>query len=69
MTDTRILISEIKIDPGQEYFVPDYGEIHSDSQSTLICKYFNGRKILHSVYWYSPNNVMGRDTCPILGEK
>lgn len=66
ISDSRILVSERRIEPGQDYVVTDYGNLGSANQASLICKYFNGRKILTEVFWYSPNNIFGRDSCPFL---
>ena len=65
-TDTKILTSETKVEPGQEYYVEDWGNVGDASQASLVCKYFNGRKSLTRVFWYSPNNILGRDSCPFL---
>lgn len=39
-------------------------------QDTLSCHYFNGRGFVGGNeggdYWYSPNNIMGRDSCPFV---
>lgn len=66
LTDTRVLISETKVNPGQKYIVEEHGDLGANNQSTLVCRYFNGRKILTSVLWYSPNNFLGKDSCPFL---
>jgi hypothetical protein len=28
--------------------------------ATLVCRYFNGRKVLAAVFWYSLNNLLDR---------
>lgn len=66
VTDTRVLIGEVKIDPGQDYGVEGYRNLKEDKQAALVCSYFNERKILRTVFWYSPNNLLGRDSCPFL---
>lgn len=66
VTDMKILLSEIKINPGQEYYVQDYGNLGDNSQASLVCNYFNGRKTLTRVFWYSSNNILGKDSCPFL---
>lgn len=63
---TKILLSETKVEPGQNYHVEDYGNLGESSQASLVCNYFNGRKTLKRVFWYSPNNMFGRDSCPFL---
>jgi len=68
ITDSRILLSEKKIDPGQSYVVEDYGDLGEASQASLVCLYFNGRKTMTEVFWYSPDNIFGRDSCPFLSQ-
>lgn len=65
-TGTRVLIWEVKVEPGQTYFAEEYGDLGKSTQTHLVGKYFNGRGIVHRVYYYSPNNFMGRDSCPFL---
>ena len=66
ITDSKVLFCENKIHPGEYHFVNDYGDLGRHQQPTLHCKYFTGRKIVHRVYWYSPNKAYGRDSCPAL---
>jgi hypothetical protein len=66
VTDTRVLISETKVDPGQTFVVAEWGDLGKAGQSQLYCKYTNGRRPVGRVLWYSPNNVMGADACPFL---
>jgi len=68
-TDTRILLDETMVQPGQDYTVEGHGNLKGNSQPSLVCKYFNGRKVLHKVYWYSANNLMGRDSCPFISKQ
>lgn len=62
----RVLFLERKINPGDLYEMPDYGNLGDMNQSSLVCSYFTGRSIINSVFWYSSNNFMGRDQCPFL---
>jgi hypothetical protein len=62
----RVLVYEHKVDPGHDYSVAEYGNLGNATQSSLVCKYFTGRNFVTSVYWYAPNNIMGRDTCPFV---
>ena len=66
LTDTRVLVGEVKVEPGQEFVVEDYGNLGESKQASLVCSYFNGRKVLVNVFWYAPNNIMGKDSCPFL---
>ena len=49
-TNTKILLSETKVEPGQDYVVEDWGNLGDASQASLACKYFNGRNILTRVF-------------------
>lgn len=60
----RFLIYEKRVNPGDYYVVEDYGNLCTAQQSQLACKYFNGWKIIETVYWYAPNNFMVNDSCP-----
>lgn len=64
--DNRLLMSEVRVKVGQEYFADGYGNLGKNSQDSLVCYYFNGRKVFEKVYWYSSNNIMGRDSCKFL---
>ncbi len=66
VTDTRILVEEKLIRPGQRYVVEGYGDLAQNSQASLVCRYFNGRRVLSTVFWHAPNNFMGRDSCPVI---
>jgi hypothetical protein len=62
----RFLIYEHKVNIGDTYFADEWGNLGGDKQANLFCKYFTGRSIKMNVYWYSSNNIMGRDSCPFL---
>jgi len=66
LSGIKILIKENRVNPGDKYIVEDYGDLGESKQTSLACKYFNGRKIVTRVFWYSSNNIMGRDSCPVL---
>jgi hypothetical protein len=61
-----ILMSEKKVNPSENYIVLDYGNLGDSKQASLACKYFSGRSILTKVFWYSPNNILGKDECPFI---
>jgi hypothetical protein len=42
VTDTRILVEEKLIQPGQRYVVEGYGDLGANNQASLVCRYFNG---------------------------
>jgi hypothetical protein len=66
ITHTRILIFETRVNPGVYYEVEGYGDLSNASQASLVCKYFTGSTILTDVFWYSPNNIMGKNKCPLI---
>ncbi len=69
VTDTRVLLTETKVARGQSFVVEDHGDLGDKSQSSIVCKYFNGRGTLQTVYWYSSNNFMGKDSCPFINKE
>jgi hypothetical protein len=66
VSDRRVLLWEIRVNPGQSYIVGEWGDLGKASASSLVCRYFTGRSVQTIVYWHSPNNIMGRDQCPFL---
>ncbi len=67
VTDTRVLIWQAKVNPGDSYYYEGYGQdLGKSKKASLVGYYFNGRGIVSRVYWYSPNNIFGRDSCPFL---
>ncbi len=62
----RVLVHEIKVSPGEHYVVPEHGDLGASQQASLVCQYFTGRSIVVSVFWYSSNNVLGKDQCPFI---
>ena len=59
----RLLISERRVHAGENVQVQGYGNV---SGETLVCKYFTGRSTVIRVFFYSANNMMGRDECPFI---
>ncbi len=66
ISSKRVLVWETRVEPGEIYTLPEWGDLGKAQQTQLVCRYFTGRSIKLSVYWYSPNNVMGKDQCPFL---
>ncbi len=62
----RVLVSERRVNPGEFYEVTNHGNLGENKQASLACRYFTGRSVITSVFWYSPNNFMGKDQCPFL---
>jgi hypothetical protein len=65
-TGRRILVAETKVEPGQTYVVDGYGDLGTAGHSSLVCRYFTGRSTVTTVWWHSPNNIRGRDSCPFI---
>jgi hypothetical protein len=62
----RVLVHEHLAKVGETYSVEGYGELTTAKQSQLSCTYFTGRSFKTVVLWYSPDNFMGRDSCPFI---
>jgi hypothetical protein len=61
----RVLLWERRVSVGEHIPVAGWGDVHGDQES-LVCRYWTGRSVKPQVYWYAPNNIMGRDECPFL---
>ena len=66
MTDRRLLIHERRVNPGESYSVPEWGDLGTAQQAQLACRYWTGRGVSLRVLWYSANGIMGRDQCPFI---
>lgn len=66
LSGRRVLVSETKVQPGEVYVVDGYGNVGAAAQASLVCRYFTGRGIQATVFWYSLNNIFGRDSCPFI---
>lgn len=62
----RILVSQDLVRPGDNYVVEEHGNLGAASAPSLVCRYFTGRRTVTRVFWYSENNVFGKDECPFL---
>ena len=63
----RLFVSQAMVEKGAKFPVTvskDYG-IVNDGDTVLVCGYFTGLAVVHRVFWYSPNNILGKDSCPI----
>lgn len=66
LTGTRVLVSQTKVPPGQHYVVEGFGNVGDGTQACLVGRYFNGFGFESRVFWYSPNGILGKSTCPVL---
>lgn len=66
LSGKRVLISEDLVRPGEVYVVPGFGNVGEGKAESLVCGYFTGRSVVKKVFWYSPNNVLGKDGCPFI---
>lgn len=63
ISGSRVLVWERRVQPGEDPRVDGYGPA---SGTQLVCTHFDGRALRTSVYWHSPNNFLGRDSCPFI---
>ena len=68
-TDTRVLIKQTIVKPGEMLFVDGYGNLGSQQSASLVCRYFTGLGVTTVVFWYSPSNVLGRDSCRFISRE
>jgi hypothetical protein len=64
-TGWRLLLTERRSTPGQALVVEGFGDLGVMIEPKLVCKFFNGRRVLTRVYHFSPNGILGRDACPV----
>lgn len=65
LTGTRLLIGERIVQPGQHVVVGQWGDLASNQQASIVCRYWTGRSVTPIVWWYG-NGFMSRDSCPFL---
>jgi hypothetical protein len=61
----RVLVWQHYVAAGQPQNAQGFKGSVADAPS-IECWYFTGRSIRSTPYWYSPNNVMGKDECPFI---
>ena len=68
-TETRLLINQTIVKPGETYVVDGWGNVGSATSAVLVCQYFTGLGTTTNVFWYAPNNIMGRDSCRFISRE
>lgn len=66
VTDRRVLVHQHRVEPGETYRLEGWGDLGTAQQVQLVCRYWTGRGVVATVLWYSQNNIMGRDQCPLF---
>lgn len=66
VTEKGVLVSQRFVKTGEDVSVPGWGSLGDNAQASLVCRYFVGTRLRYQVFWYSPNNVMGRADCPVF---
>ena len=63
-----ILLKEehIDISKGVSRYLDDYWYLSKKGQDSLVCTYFNGRKVIEKMYWNSPAGIFGKEECMVL---
>lgn len=64
LSGRRLLIWERKVEVGERYVAGEWGDLGRNQAPSLVCRYFNGRRVLLTVYWYSEAEILGRSVCP-----
>lgn len=62
----KVLVQEHLVKPGGSFMVIGHGDLGKSKDASLVCKYFTGRSFKIRVYWYSTNNLFGKEECPFL---
>ena len=63
--DARVLVYETR----ERVFDPFDKTWNKIENADLECTYFTGRKFVTTIYRYSSNNIMGKDSCPFLSKR
>jgi hypothetical protein len=67
ITDRRVLVYEEKVYHEKTgSFNPKIKDPFEETIKALNCTYFTGRTFVTTSFWYAPNNIMGKDSCPFL---
>ena len=67
--EMRILVQQRVIQPGEKLLLEGWGDLGKSESASLVCRYFTGLGIATSVFWYSPSNVLGRDSCTVVSRE
>ncbi len=63
------LVQQRGIQPGEKLALEDWGDLGKSESASLVCRYFTGLRTTTSVFWYSPSNVLGRDSCTFVSRE
>jgi hypothetical protein len=58
VSGVRLLVYETRVEPGDNYLLPDWGNLGEAEQAQLVCYYFTGRSVKPWVEWYSANTII-----------
>lgn len=64
--DKAVRLSERRVSTGEHYIVRRYGDLGKSGQASIVCRYWNGSRVRTTVYWYAPNDMFGRSSCPLV---
>ena len=68
LSGSKVLTRELEVLPGEfleeENFARIFGNQNDITDPVLLCKYFNGRKLVYRKFKHSPLNDGGKDACP-----
>lgn len=57
-----ILLNEKQVSAG-DYINKEYGNNTSKTQASLVCTYLTLTGLKDKVFWYAPNDILGRSRC------
>ena len=66
VTDRRVLVREVLINPGQPYTIDGWDGVGRFGEPSLLCRYFTGRSVKTFVFEYSATGRGGIDSCPFI---
>ena len=68
VSEKGVLVSQRLVRQGEHFTVPGWGDLASNQQASLACRYFVGTRLRWKVFWYEPSGsgFLGRADCPIF---
>jgi len=64
--DMQILMKQEIVQSGERLILDGWGDLGTSGSASLVCRYFTGLGTTTIVFWYSPDNGYGRNSCAVV---
>jgi len=64
--DMHVLVKQEIVGPGERLVLDGWGDLGTSVSSSLVCRYFTSIGMATNVFWYSPDNLYGRNGCAVV---